>query len=77
MVSVDPVDILLVNDNAYDVELTLRALERHHLANKVVVGRRHQTIVLHAIGDDVESLSHRMRPNSKNRSDYQTVTVGF
>ncbi len=37
MVSVDPVDILLVEDNPDDVELTLRALERHHLANKVVV----------------------------------------
>ncbi len=31
MVSVDPVDILLVEDNPHDVELTLRALERHHL----------------------------------------------
>ena len=37
MVSVDPVDILLVEDNPYDVELTLRALKKHHLANKVVV----------------------------------------
>ncbi len=39
MVSVDPVDILLVEDNPYDVELTLRALEKHHLANKVVVAK--------------------------------------
>ena len=37
MLSVDPVDILLVEDNPHDVELTLRALEKHHLANKVVV----------------------------------------
>ena len=39
MVSFDPVDILLVEDNPHDVELTLRALERHHLANKVVVAK--------------------------------------
>ncbi len=39
MVSVDPVDILLVEDNPHDVELMLRALERHHLANKVVVAK--------------------------------------
>lgn len=30
-------DILLVEDNPYDVELTLRALGRHHLANRVQV----------------------------------------
>lgn len=29
--------ILLVEDNLNDVELTLRALEKHHLANKVFV----------------------------------------
>ena len=37
MVSIDPVEILLVEDNPYDVELTLRALKKHHLANKVFV----------------------------------------
>lgn len=31
------VEILLVEDNPNDVELTLRALERNHLANKVFV----------------------------------------
>lgn len=31
--------ILLVEDNPSDVELTLVALERHHLANEVVVAR--------------------------------------
>jgi two-component system, response regulator len=31
------VEILLVEDNPADVELTLRALRRHHLANRVVV----------------------------------------
>jgi two-component system response regulator len=31
------VEILLVEDNPNDVELTLRALQKHHLANKVYV----------------------------------------
>ncbi len=34
------IEILLVEDNPTDVELTLRALKKHNLANKVhVVGR--------------------------------------
>lgn len=32
----DPVDILLVEDNALDAELTLRELKKHHLANNLV-----------------------------------------
>ena len=32
-------EILLVEDDPKDVELTLAALEEHHLANKVVVAR--------------------------------------
>jgi len=32
----DPVDILLVEDNALDAELTLRELKKHHLANHLV-----------------------------------------
>jgi CheY-like chemotaxis protein len=35
----DDVDILLVEDNPKDVELTLHALRRHNLANKVLVAR--------------------------------------
>lgn len=34
-----PVEILLVEDNPDDVELTLRALERNHLLNRVEVVR--------------------------------------
>jgi len=37
MINVDPVDILLVEDNPHDVELTLRALKKHNLANNVHV----------------------------------------
>ncbi len=33
------VEILLVEDNPHDVELTLRALKKHNLANKVQVVR--------------------------------------
>ncbi len=37
MVSADPVEILLVEDNPHDVELTLRALKKHNLANNLLV----------------------------------------
>lgn len=37
MVSVDAVEILLVEDNLNDVELTLRALKKQNLANNVMV----------------------------------------
>jgi CheY-like chemotaxis protein len=33
------VEILLVEDNPHDVELTLRALNKHHLANHVQVAK--------------------------------------
>lgn len=32
-------EILLVEDNPRDIDLTLRALKKHHLANKVVVAK--------------------------------------
>ncbi len=41
------VEILLVEDNPADVELTLRALKRHNLANKV-----------HTVTDGVEALDY-------------------
>lgn len=37
MINVDAVDILLVEDNPNDVELTIRALKKHNLANNVFV----------------------------------------
>src|SRR3954471_20398762 len=39
MVSHDVVDILLVEDNPNDLELTLHALNHHRLANKIQVAR--------------------------------------
>ena len=37
MKATNPVEILLVEDNPADVELTLRALKKHNLTNKVHV----------------------------------------
>jgi two-component system response regulator len=39
MPEINAVEILLVEDNPDDVELTLRALKKRHLANKVFVAR--------------------------------------
>lgn len=35
--NIEEVEILLVEDNPHDIELTLRALKKHNLANKVIV----------------------------------------
>lgn len=37
MVTINDVEILMVEDNPHDIELTLRALKKHNLANKVQV----------------------------------------
>jgi two-component system response regulator len=37
MNNLDPIEILLIEDNPNDVELTLRALKKHNLTNKVQV----------------------------------------
>jgi CheY-like chemotaxis protein len=39
MVNADAVEILLVEDNPQHVELTLRALRKHNLANNVLVAK--------------------------------------
>ena len=39
MASPDLKDILLAEDNANDVELTLTALQKHNIANQVIVVR--------------------------------------
>ncbi|HEV2664645.1 MAG TPA: response regulator [Blastocatellia bacterium] len=39
MVNADPIEILLVEDNPQHVELTLRALRKHNLANNVLVAK--------------------------------------
>ena len=45
-------DILLVEDNPHDAELTLRALRKHHLANKVHVARDGQEALDFIFGPD-------------------------
>jgi two-component system, response regulator len=44
-----PVEILLVEDNPHDVELTLHAFKKHHLANRV-----------HVVRDGAEALDYLM-----------------
>ncbi len=39
MVTADAVEVLLVEDNPQHVELTLRALQKHRLANNVLVAK--------------------------------------
>lgn len=39
MTCLDPVDILLVEDNPDDVELILRVLKKHNLANNIFVAQ--------------------------------------
>lgn len=46
MMNVDDVEILLVEDNPHDIELTLRALKKHNLANSV-----------HVVKDGAEALA--------------------
>ncbi len=51
MTTAGEIEVLLVEDNASDVELTLRALQKRNLANRVVVAR-----------DGVEALELLQRP---------------
>ncbi len=56
------VDILLVEDNPLDVEMTLRALEKNHLTNKVLVVKDGQEALDYLYGRgkfDIEEMSHR------------------
>jgi CheY-like chemotaxis protein len=59
----DEVDILLVEDNPQDEELTLRALKKHHLANKVQVARdgAEALELLLATGPQNECLLHNLK----------------
>jgi two-component system, response regulator len=57
------VDILLVEDNPHDVELTLRALKKHNLANQVHVARDGQEALdfLFGTGPDSEIKCNRLK----------------
>jgi CheY-like chemotaxis protein len=60
MVSND-VDILLVEDNPHDVELTLRALQKHNLANKVEVVRDGAAALDYLFGADPSGVEPHSR----------------
>ena len=61
------IEILLVEDNPDDVKLTLRALKKHHLANKVYV-----------VNDGVEALDYIFAKNQySNRNIKDTPKVIF
>lgn len=61
------VEILLVEDNPADVELTLRALTKHNLANKVLV-----------VGDGAEALDYLFATGSyARRAMSETPRVVF
>ena len=47
--------VLLVDDSADDVELTLRSFKKHNLANKVVVARNGQEALDYLFGEGSES----------------------
>jgi two-component system response regulator len=51
----EPIEILLVEDNPNDVELTLRALREHNLANRVKVVADGAEALQYLRPDDVEN----------------------
>jgi CheY-like chemotaxis protein len=53
MTNLNEIEILLVEDNPNDVEMTLRALKKHNLANKV-----------HVVKDGAEALDYLFANNS-------------
>lgn len=50
----DGVEILLVEDNPEDVELTLRTFERYHLANKIHVVRDGEEAMHSLFGSNIQ-----------------------
>ena len=60
----EPIEILLVEDNPDDVELTLRSLRTHNLANRVKV-----------VGDGVEALDYLMPPEGAPPDGYPKLVL--
>ncbi len=58
MTDVNEIEILLVEDNPHDVEMTLRALKKQNLANKV-----------HVVKDGAEALDYPFAKNSYEDRD--------
>jgi CheY-like chemotaxis protein len=55
------VEILLIEDNPHDVELTIRALKKHNLANKVQVARDGAEALDLIFGDHHEPLVNNLK----------------
>ncbi len=51
--NVEPIDILLVEDNPFDAELTLRALKRLNLVNRVLHAKDGAAALEHLLGPAV------------------------
>ncbi len=65
MTNLNEIEILLVEDNPHDVEMTLRALEKHKLTNKV-----------HVIKDGAEALDYIFATGAyAGRNMYDTPKV--
>lgn len=63
----NPIDILLIEDNPNDVELTLHALRKHHLANHI-----------HVINDGEEAVEYIFcKGKYADRDQFQTPKVIF
>jgi two-component system, response regulator len=54
MVTVHDVEILLVEDNPADAELTLRALRKNNLTNRVHLARDGEEAITYLFGDESE-----------------------
>jgi CheY-like chemotaxis protein len=53
----EPIEILLVEDNPFDVELALRAFEKSNIANRIEVARDGEEALTRLFGDE------NVRPN--------------
>lgn len=49
--NIDPVELLLVEDNPNDIELTQRALKRHKIANRLMVVRDGEEALEYVFGE--------------------------
>ena len=59
-----PIEILLVEDNPYDVELTLRALKQHHIANHI-----------HTVRDGAEALEFIFCTGAYTQRDFSIPKI--
>jgi two-component system response regulator len=61
MTPFNPVEILIVEDNPEDAELTIRALKKHNLANSIQVVEDGEEALEFIFGGDAEEESQRIK----------------